>query len=94
MRTARTRGALLAEAHRLLRPGGCLVVADGFLGSNRFVSALQQRILRKLCECWVIEELGQLHLFTARLGQLGFTDITVEHLQLHVAPSVAHLVFR
>jgi MPBQ/MSBQ methyltransferase len=85
------KSALLTEAHRLLRPCGRLVVADGFLRGDRFSSALQQRIYRKLCECWVIEELGQLHLFTARLEQLGFTDITVEHLQLRVAPSVAHI---
>ena len=75
----------------MLRPGGRLVVADGFLGAERFANALQQRIYRRLCECWVIEELGQLHLFIARLEQLGFTNITIEHLQLRVAPSVAHI---
>lgn len=85
------KAALLAEAHRLLRPGGRLVVADGFLGGGGFAGAFQRGIYRKLCECWVIEELGQLDLFTARLEQLGFTDITVEDLQFRVAPSVAHV---
>jgi len=85
------KGALLEQAHRLLRPGGRLVVSDGFLASGCFVNGLQERIYRKLCECWVIEELAQLDRFTARLGQLGFREITVEHLQMRVAPSVLHV---
>jgi len=85
------KAALLAEAHNLLRPGGHLVVADGFLAGGPFFSTLQRRVYRKLCECWVIEELAELHRFTARLEQLGFTDIVVDHLQLRVAPSVAHV---
>jgi len=82
---------LLKEAHRLLRPGGRIVVADGFLASGRFVSDLQQRIYRKLCECWVISQLAQLDRFTTRLNQLGFREITVEHSQMRVASSVAHV---
>jgi MPBQ/MSBQ methyltransferase len=85
------KGALLSEASSLLRPGGRLVVADGFLASGRFASALQERIYRKLCACWVIEELAQLDRFTTRLDQLGFTGITVERLQMRVAFSVAHI---
>jgi SAM-dependent methyltransferase len=85
------KGVLLAEAHRLLRPGGRLVVSDGFLARNGFVNALQERIYRKLCECWVIEQLAQLALFRARLEALGFTEINIEHLQMRVAPSVAHI---
>ena len=85
------KGALLAEAHRLLRTGGRLVVADGFLARGRFASALQERIYRKLCDCWVIEELAQLQPFLARLERLGFTNIIVERLQMRVAPSVAHI---
>jgi len=85
------KGALLAEAYRLLRPGGRFIVADGFLARDRFANALQLRIYRKLCDCWVIEQLAQLDPFRARLEELGFTGINIERLQMRVAPSVAHI---
>jgi cyclopropane fatty-acyl-phospholipid synthase-like methyltransferase len=85
------KSVLLQEAHRLLWPGGRLVVADGFLSRARFANSLQDRIYRKLCECWVIEQLAQLPLFKSRLEQIGFEDITVECLQMRVAPSVMHI---
>jgi hypothetical protein len=81
---------LLAEAHRLLRLVDASWLRTVF-SSSRFANGLQQRIYLKLCECWIREELAQLDLFTARLEQLGFTKITVEHLQMRVAPSVAHI---
>jgi|SRR5579863_3650864 len=85
------KGALLQQAYRLLRAGGRLVVADGFLARRGFINKLQQHIYRKLCDCWVIEELAQLHRFTNGLEQLGFREITVERLQMRVAPSVLHI---
>jgi MPBQ/MSBQ methyltransferase len=85
------KAAFLQQAHRLLRSGGRLVVTDGFLAKERFVSALQNRVYRKLCECWVVEEFARLDLFTSRLESLGFREITVEHLPMRVAPSVAHI---
>ncbi|HET8825719.1 MAG TPA: methyltransferase domain-containing protein [Terriglobales bacterium] len=81
---------LLQEAHRLLRSGGRLVVVDGFRG-RRFVSKAQQHIYRKVCECWVVEDFAELQPFLRRLGKLGFREITVEHLQMRVAPSVMHV---
>ena len=81
---------LLEEAHRLLRPGGRLVVVDGFL-RGRFVNKVQQHIYRKVCECWVVEDFAELQPFVQRLEKLGFREITVEHLQMRVAPSVMHV---
>lgn len=85
------KATFLAQAHRLLRPGGRLVVADGFLTSAGFNNTLQERIYRKVCDCWVLEDFAHLDDFTARLDALGFKEITVEHLQMRVAPSVAHI---
>jgi len=85
------KGALLAEVHRLLRPGGRIVVADAFRVGGRFAIGLQERVYRKMCECWVIEDFARLDLFTARMEELGFTEIAVEHLQMRVAPSVMHI---
>lgn len=83
--------ALIQEAFRLLRPGGRVVVLDGFLTSSRFMSSIQKRLYQRLCECWVIEELGQVDLFVEALREAGFIDVKVETLQMRVAPSVLHI---
>jgi SAM-dependent methyltransferase len=83
--------ALLRETHRLLKPGGRLVIADGFLRRGGVPSGFRSRIYRKLCECWVIEDLGQLDLFVLELKCLGFRSIVVDRMQLRVAPSIFHI---
>jgi len=84
------KSAFLSEAHRILRPDGRIVVADGFLGPGKFRGP-QQRICRTLCDCWAIDTLGQIEDFTGELQRIGFSDIAVEQVQARVTPSVFHV---
>ena len=88
--TGANKSRLIREAHRLLRSGGRLVVADGFRGPGKF-HGLQKSIYRKLCECWVIEDLGEIRPFTRELERAGFRDVAVEQIQARVTPSVLHV---
>ncbi len=87
------KSAFLREARRLLRPGGRVVVADGFLGSGK-LRGLQKRIFRKLCECWVIDALGEIGPFTRRRtgsGSASGISRLKRIARRHVAPSVLHV---
>jgi MPBQ/MSBQ methyltransferase len=84
------KSVFLQEVHRLLRPGGRIVVADGFLGPGK-LRGPQQSIYRKLCDCWVIDNLGEVALVTREMERIGFRDIVVEPMQARVTTSVLHV---
>jgi SAM-dependent methyltransferase len=85
-----SKSAFLKEAHRLLRRGGRVVIADGFIGPGR-LRGPQRRILRRLCDCWVIDTLGEVNKVAAEMERVGFRNVVVEQIQARVAPSVMHV---
>ena len=66
-------------------------MADGFLRRPLALIGPQRALYRRLCECWVIETFAHIDLFLSSLIHLGFTGITVERIQLRVAPSTFHI---
>jgi len=90
--TGANKSRLIGEAHRLLRQGGRIVVADGFLSPEK-LRGPQRSIYRTLSNCWAIEDLGEIRPFTRELHRAGFGDIAVEQIQTRVTPSVLHVPF-
>ncbi|HEY2471731.1 MAG TPA: methyltransferase domain-containing protein [Terracidiphilus sp.] len=86
------KSRFITEAHRLLRPGGRIVVADGFIGPGK-LHGPQHAIYRILCDCWAIETMGRIEPFSRQLERAGFRDIAVEPMQVRVTPSVLHVPF-
>lgn len=82
---------LIAEAFRVLKPGASFVVADGFLKHDTPMRQPLRSLYRKMCECWVMDEMAVLGQFTERLAAQGFVDIRVEDASLRIAPSVLHV---
>lgn len=83
----------LEEASRLLKSGGRLVVADGFLKHGNKLPFGINKIYKKTCECWALSEMGQIHPFVEAMKKVGFENIKVEDVSWRVAPSVAHVPY-
>ncbi len=84
---------LLKETSRILKSGGRLVIADGFLKHGNKLPFLVEKAYQKTCQCWAVPEMAQLNPFIEALEKLGFENIKVEDMSWKVAPSVAHVPY-
>ena len=75
----------LKEAARLLRPGGTLVIADGFLSQHSYSKA-QKRVLERWLRGWAVPDLVSLNEFKEQCQASGFRQVAHTDLTYNVLP--------
>ena len=83
---ASDKSAFARESHRLLRPGGRLVIADGFAGRDRY-EASDDAVMRAWLRGWCVESIDTVARSELRLIEAGFTHVRSEDITRHVLPS-------
>jgi tocopherol O-methyltransferase len=78
------------EAYRILKPGGRLIMADGWATHPR---ANQHRAMQRLMAAWASPgvQLDTLDRFAASLGKHGFNVERASEETEHIIPTVQHL---
>ncbi len=82
--------SFLAEAKRLLKPGGRLVVADLFRTQHPF-SADEEKLLNRWLAGWAVPDLTTTGEFAEAACGVGFTVVTVEDATADVWPSLLRM---
>jgi tocopherol O-methyltransferase len=83
---AEDKRAFLAEAHRLLKPGGRLIVADGFL-TRTHLTEDEWLLVENWQRGWAIPSVVSVERFDRWLRKTGFADIAFRDVTEHVVPS-------
>lgn len=87
---AKTR--YLKEMYRILKPGGVLIVLDGYLTKPaRSMNSISMWIYNRVREGWWIEEMIDQRSFMSAATATGFVPERFRSLFLAVAPSAAHV---
>ncbi|MHA7059651.1 methyltransferase domain-containing protein [Aquimarina sp. M1] len=85
---------VLSEAHRIIKHGGKLVIADAFLKKEAIqLCPGSLYCYNQLCRGWSLEGLGNIHNVKKSLQKIGFKNVIIEDISLKVAPSVLHVPF-
>lgn len=85
--------ATYREFHRVLRPGGRLVIAE-YMRTTRDLSPLNQRIVRGWLSGWMMPDLSTIAEHSAMATAAGFSSTGVRNATEFVQPSLRRLFLR
>lgn len=84
--------AFLREARRVLKPGGKILLSDGFV--NKYdLTADEETTMRKLADGWAVPSFSRVGNFRTHLEELGFTDVEFDNHRDLVLPSSRRQLF-
>jgi cyclopropane fatty-acyl-phospholipid synthase-like methyltransferase len=87
---APSKVGFLREARRLLRPGGRIVVVDGFLVDRR-LSPAEARLVAACNHGWAVPGLATVAEFASGLETAGFTDVGFTECTPTIMPSARRI---
>ncbi len=86
---AADKSKFIAEAYRLLKKGGRLIMADFFKKQN--LSGKDAALITQWANGWAIDDFATIEKFTEQLTQAGFTNTTIEDATDKIIPSAKRL---
>jgi len=81
---------IITEAYRLLKKGGKLVVADGFLKKENLDQS-EEKIMKNWLDGWMVPNLASVRGFNSNLKTAGFSLIEFKDIKKNVYPSSVKL---
>lgn len=85
------KSAFLREAHRLLRPGGRLMISEYMLRDSPAITDAERADLQTGCEGWAMHRLLSEAEYRELLAEHGFDKVQVVDISRNVAPSLRRL---
>ena len=79
--------ALLAEAKRLLIPGGGIIISDAFLTQNFKEGSKEKELIDMAEEGWLLPNIPTISELSQNLEGVGFYDIEIEDITVNTLPS-------